>query len=207
MTPFSSNRNSHATSGPDPRSIHSLRGSDVTLQPGGDGISDYQQYLEKTSYSRASSSLASPPRTVSTPLGYREHSIMTSRPETTASDVQELRDVNPFEPIKSEKRRKRKLHRVERAEDPHEYPGPLALAILTVGICLSVFLVSLDRTIVATVNGPGTRSRMKLRLTLGSYRLSHASLTTSIPMMTWVGMEVHILSPLELSSLSTEESL
>ncbi len=32
-----------------------------------------------------------------------------------------------------------------------EYPSPLALSFLTLGICLSVFLVSLDRTIVATV--------------------------------------------------------
>lgn len=32
-----------------------------------------------------------------------------------------------------------------------EYPGPLALGLITIGICLSVFLVSLDRTIVTTV--------------------------------------------------------
>lgn len=32
-----------------------------------------------------------------------------------------------------------------------EYPGALALALLITGVCLSVFLVSLDRTIVATV--------------------------------------------------------
>ncbi|KAJ9196939.1 hypothetical protein DTO164E3_4226 [Paecilomyces variotii] len=31
-----------------------------------------------------------------------------------------------------------------------EYPGPLALGLITIGICLSVFLVSLDRTIVTT---------------------------------------------------------
>ena len=35
--------------------------------------------------------------------------------------------------------------------DGSQYPGTLSLAFLTTGICLSVFLVSLDRTIVATV--------------------------------------------------------
>ena len=40
---------------------------------------------------------------------------------------------------------------VSKPADSGEYPGPLALSLLTIGICLSVFLVSLDRTIVATV--------------------------------------------------------
>lgn len=31
------------------------------------------------------------------------------------------------------------------------YPGPVPLSILIVGLCLSVFLVSLDRTIITTV--------------------------------------------------------
>ena len=37
------------------------------------------------------------------------------------------------------------------AADGSHYPSPLSLSLLTTGICLSVFLVSLDRTIVATV--------------------------------------------------------
>ena len=40
---------------------------------------------------------------------------------------------------------------VGKEADSSGYPGPLALLLLTIGICLSVFLVSLDRTIVATV--------------------------------------------------------
>ncbi|KAL1999513.1 hypothetical protein VTN02DRAFT_4422 [Thermoascus thermophilus] len=32
----------------------------------------------------------------------------------------------------------------------YQYPGPVALSLLTIGICLSVFLVSLDRTIITT---------------------------------------------------------
>jgi hypothetical protein len=32
------------------------------------------------------------------------------------------------------------------------YPGPLALALIILGLCLSVFLISLDRTIITTVS-------------------------------------------------------
>ncbi len=205
MTPSSSNRSSRATMDPVPRSMHSQRESEITLAPTGDGVSDYQQYLEKTSNPRDSSIVASPPPVVSTPLGHRDHSIRTSRTETAMSDYRKARVSNAFEPIKSATRRKRKLHRVEHAEDPREYPGPLTLAILTAGICLSVFLISLDRTIVATVNGPESRSSMKLRLNFGFYRLSQKSPTTSILIMTWAGMEVRTSSLLELSSLSTAE--
>ncbi|KAL1848283.1 hypothetical protein Plec18167_006280 [Paecilomyces lecythidis] len=43
-------------------------------------------------------------------------------------------------------------HETEEANEKQreEYPGPLALGLITIGICLSVFLVSLDRTIVTT---------------------------------------------------------
>jgi hypothetical protein len=37
-------------------------------------------------------------------------------------------------------------------EDENNYPGPLALSILIIGIALSVFLISLDRTIITTVS-------------------------------------------------------
>lgn len=36
-------------------------------------------------------------------------------------------------------------------EDESVYPGPIALTILLISICLQVFLVSLDRTIITTV--------------------------------------------------------
>lgn len=39
----------------------------------------------------------------------------------------------------------------EKNSNSHQYPGPVALSLLTIGICLSVFLVSLDRTIITTV--------------------------------------------------------
>ena len=40
----------------------------------------------------------------------------------------------------------------EETNNEEKYPGPLALFLLTVGLCLSVFLVSLDRTIIAQVS-------------------------------------------------------
>ena len=151
LTMLSSNRTSRAASASNARS---MRESEITLTAVTDGASDYQQYLEKTSNPRASSLLASPPPTASAPTMSRNHSVRASRPTTAITESQEVSQNGlAFEPIRSEKRRKKKkTHRVERAEDPHEYPGPLALAILTFGICLSVFLVSLDRTIVATVS-------------------------------------------------------
>lgn len=41
---------------------------------------------------------------------------------------------------------------VKASSETSDYPGPLALSLLTIGICLSVFLVSLDRTIIAQVS-------------------------------------------------------
>lgn len=34
----------------------------------------------------------------------------------------------------------------------HQYPGPLALALIIIGICLSVFVISVDRNIITTVS-------------------------------------------------------
>lgn len=151
-----SNRTSQALSA---SNAQSTRESEVTLTPGTDGASDYQQYLEKTSNPRASSFLTSPPPTANTDAGRRNHSILSSRPQTGITELQQATSRSAFEPIRSEKKRKRRPHRVERAEDPHEYPAPLALSLLTIGICLSVFLVSLDRTIVATVGNLDQNTR------------------------------------------------
>lgn len=143
---------------------HSPGPSEVTLTPGIDGSSDYQQYLEKTS--RKDSSVHTQRRGESSPMNspsppgitdiQRDGSFLTSRPPTADSDIQPAAPATSvFEeinPAGKSKGRKRRQHRVEAAEDPLEYPGPLALTILTIGICLSVFLVSLDRTIVATVS-------------------------------------------------------
>ena len=37
------------------------------------------------------------------------------------------------------------------ADDSASYPGPLALSLIVLGICLSVFIISLDRNIITTV--------------------------------------------------------
>ena len=47
-------------------------------------------------------------------------------------------------------------------EDETEYPGPLALALIIVGICLSVFIISLDRNIITTVGNDFENIRCSL---------------------------------------------
>lgn len=132
--------------------------SEITLTPGTDGLSDYQQYLEKTSRtnSRGDASLV---HLYSSPTGNREvqrqNSLLDTPAPTLDKEVQlgvpALPMLKAIRSARARKWRKKRPHRVEAVEDPHEYPGPLALSLLTIGICLSVFLVSLDRTIVATV--------------------------------------------------------
>ncbi|CAD6592198.1 MAG: hypothetical protein ASARMPREDX12_006631 [Alectoria sarmentosa] len=127
-----------------------ISASEITLTPATDGVSEYQQYLEKTSRrdSRGDASLSS--RTVNGEI--RRHNSLENAPAHTVDKEIQLGvpAVPMLEAIRPAHERKKPPHRVEAAEDPYEYPGPLALSLLTVGICLSVFLVSLDRTIVAT---------------------------------------------------------
>lgn len=127
-----------------------------TLTPAHGDVSDYHEYLEKTS--KKSSSLHTGSR--------REGSIVSPLPTVNKEIHLGSSDISPIsspgigpgrsrlERIKISCSRKncgQNLQRVEATKDPHGYPGPLALSLLTIGICLSVFLVSLDRTIVATV--------------------------------------------------------
>lgn len=129
--------------------------SEITLTPGTDGVSDYQQYLGKTSRrdSQGDASLIH-----ASPIGsdeiQRHNSLMDTPAPMLDKEVQLglpavpiLEDIRHAQACEEHKKRPQ---RVQAVEDPHEYPGPLALSLLTVGICLSVFLVSLDRTIVAT---------------------------------------------------------
>ena len=130
--------------------------SEITLTPGTDGVSDYQQYLEKTSQgdSRGDVSIVPPPPTGNGPI-QRLKSLVTTPDPTLDNEMQPRVPAVPMgegtRPAHACKERKQRPHGVGAAEGPVEYPGPLALSLLTVGICLSVFLVSLDRTIVATV--------------------------------------------------------
>lgn len=129
--------------------------SDTTLHPGMDEVSDYQQYLEKTSRraSRGDVSIVHPSPTRGE--AQRQDSLVATPAPTLDKEsrmrVPALPLLEGTKAALARKDRKRRPHRVETAEDPHEYPGRLALSLLTGGICLSVFLVSLDRTIVATV--------------------------------------------------------
>ncbi len=140
-----------------------LSTSDITLMPETDGVSDYQQYLEKTSR-RDSQGDTSLIHSSHTGIGefQRQRPLMDASAPTLDKEIQ-LGD--PALPVLEETRSARA--RNEPRKRPHvveaaEYPGPLPLSLLTIGICLSVFLVSLDRTIVATVRAscenPGTNS-------------------------------------------------
>ena len=136
--------------------------SESTLTPGTDGVSDYQQYLAKTSRRNSSgdASLVHSSPTETDEI-QKQNSVIETPASTLDKEVQlgvpAVPMLEGIRPAHSRKEREKRPHRVEAAGDPHEYPGPIALSLLTVGICLSVFLVSLDRTIVATVRVPCER--------------------------------------------------
>ena len=142
--------------------------SDMTLTPGADGVSNDQQDLEKTSQ-RDSRGEASLQHSSPTPNDETlRHSSVTDSPAPILQNETQLQiSVVPTveeeaRPAHVRKWQQRRPHRVDATQDSHKYPGPLALSLLTVGICLSVFLVSLDRTIVATVRASYERLRTKL---------------------------------------------
>ena len=129
--------------------------SEITLTPGVDEVSDYQQYLQKNSpeSSRGDASLVHFPPMANEEIQRRDFLVATPTP-TLEKDIGLGGPAPPvFQRISSHPRKawNKRTRRTEAARDSHEYPGPLALSLLTAGICLSVFLVSLDRTIVATV--------------------------------------------------------
>lgn len=60
------------------------------------------------------------------------------------SSAQEGENVDPIEQAKNE------LQRVQTSEDGVEYPTGMKLAFISLALCLSVFLIALDNTIIAT---------------------------------------------------------
>ena len=180
--------------------------SDVTLTPGTDGVSDYQQYLEKTSQrdSRGDASLVH-----ASPTGDGEilrHNCLMDSPATELDNGIRLGipsgpTLEGLRPADAPEDQEQRPHRMEVTEDPHEYPGPLALSLLTIGICLSVFLVSLDRTIVATVRVScwplGIEASRLISLPSRPYR---ALPTISIPPEMLGGTAAPTWLPLALSS-------
>ena len=168
--------------------LHELSPSDITLTPGTDGASDYQQYLEKISRrdSRGKASLVH-----SVPTGNDEISRCNSSVETPARiidnetqlGISAISITERTRPTESCKEPERHIRGVQSNEDSHEYPGPLALSLLTIGICMSVFLVSLDRTIVATVRASyDPLYTISSDVTSSSSRPYHASLMISTPL-------------------------
>ena len=180
--------------------------SDATLTPGTDRVSDYQQYLEKTGRNdnRGGGSLILSSST-GNGKNQRHDSLMHTSAPTSEKEIQLRTPAVPVlegrRPAHERKERRRRPHRVEAAEDPHDYPGPLALSLLTTGICLSVFLVSLDRTIVATVRASSenldTESSQLICFPPRPYRVSP---TISTPLTMLVGTAARIWSQLALSS-------
>ena len=139
------------------KSLHRSSPSDITLAPGTDGGSDYHQYLEKNSRrsSRGNASIVHSSTTGDGEILSRNTLVNTPAPTVNDDPRPQLPSTPTFERIRctpTPTQRKQRPQRLEVDEDAHEYPGPLALSLLTIGICLSVFLVSLDRTIVATVS-------------------------------------------------------
>lgn len=180
--------------------------SELTLTPAIDGVSDYQQYLEKTSKKGSSlhtrsrgeiSVVNSPPPIADTEIHRANSKIVPPSPTVNSSAAARFERLKP---ARSRKERRRRLNRVEAAEDPYEYPGPLALFFLTVGICLSVFLVSLDRTIVATVSIPLKLEHQSSSTHRHPQRLYRVSPMTSTRQAMLAGMEAHTFSQLELCS-------
>ena len=139
--------------------LHEALASDLTLTPGTDGGSDYHQYLEKTSRgnSRGNASLVhSSPTRDGENLSHNTY-VNTPAPtlyDETRLEISGVPTLERMRPTHACTQREQRPQRLELTQDSHEYPGPFALSLLTVGICLSVFLVSLDRTIVATVRAP-----------------------------------------------------
>ena len=139
--------------------LHGSSPSDITLAAGTDGGSDYHQYLEKNDQRNSQGNASIVHSSVIGDGEVLSHNTLVNTPARTLNHETRLQlsSIPTFERVRSAQRRAQRKQRpqnLEVAEDAHDYPGPLALSLLTVGICLSVFLVSLDRTIVATVSAP-----------------------------------------------------
>jgi hypothetical protein len=113
------------------------------------------------------------------------------------SESQEFRSYKEIEigvpPAKpQEGENEGEVEKEEGEEGENNYPGPLGLFILITGIALSVFLISLDRTIITTVSDFTIIDLMEVKLTGNRPFLS--SQTSSSPTMTSVGTALHIFS-------------
>jgi hypothetical protein len=97
-------------------------------------------------------------------------------------------------------------------EEPHNqhgdgdiYPSPLGLFLLVTGIALSVFLISLDRTIITTVRDFLALQKCGIRLLIPT-RPFHSLRMSSTPTPMLAGMDLPTSSQHPLSSLCTAAS-
>jgi hypothetical protein len=121
-----------------------------------------------------------------------------------------------LETEQSLKEKERVGEQVGGEEDEVNYPGPLGLFVLITGIALSVFLISLDRTIITTVRiSPSTSEIMKKLIGTGNpihlervpvlrrYRLVRLVVSAdcfSIPAIVWQGVHA-VQHEVDVSSL------
>lgn len=82
----------------------------------------------------------------------------------------------------------------DETDDDHQYPGPFALALIIIGICLSVFIISVDRNIVTTVSSilhePARCPAILMRMTGSSRYHSDVQIVRSSRMV-WFGLLSH----------------
>lgn len=89
---------------------------------------------------------------------------------------------------------------VEEEDDESQYPTRLKLVLITLSLCLSVFCLALDNTIIAT-------AIPKVRLEVGTITRAVSNITrrspiSSRPSTTWVGLAAVTFSQLAHSSCS-----
>ena len=137
-------------SAPPSQSVSPLRRSELTLVP---EMDDEIEVKEPFRSSRCLSDYVPPdPRLINVRETKRISAASVTNPKPKRSWRRNTHE-SPTRSLGSDHGNQRLSPRPssDEAEDDHEYPGPFALALLTAGLCLSAFLVSLDRTIVATV--------------------------------------------------------
>lgn len=87
-----------------------------------------------------------------------------------------------------------RLEEQAETEDENVYPGPLPLTILIIGLCLSVFLISLDRTIITTVYSLSSHPSTLMLIGAG-YPIYHRRVSFfRRHWMVWIGLSSYSLS-------------
>lgn len=104
----------------------------VAQDPTSDSLSSFQGHSKRASHLSGADQSFVTQSGVSTQI-YSEAPLVTEENRQEAAEKLEIESDGGAE------------------DDENDYPGPLPLTILVIGLCLSVFLISLDRTIITTV--------------------------------------------------------